>query len=128
MIKQREAEFDDEKKLVLLKRLNNAKNINDRPIPKSLLQKFEIDNPSKSVEFVNTKSIATVDSYKYNNVSDPLTKKILETRPDNFPLFIHLNHFPSQFIELHFWSTPHLLRIPRFYHILICLMSYFPCQ
>ncbi|CAY86191.1 EC1118_1O4_0705p [Saccharomyces cerevisiae EC1118] len=102
LIKQREAEFDDEKKLVLLKRLNNAKNINDRPIPKSLLQKFEIDNPSKSVEFVNTKSIATVDSYKYNNVSDPLTKKILETRPDNFPLFIHLNHFPSQFIELHF--------------------------
>ncbi|CAI1705551.1 hypothetical protein SEUBUCD646_0O00620 [Saccharomyces eubayanus] len=101
MIKQREAEFDEKKKLDLLTQVNNAKEINDRPIPRSLLQKFEIENPSKSVEFVNTKSIAIVDSYENNDMNDPMTKEILKLKPDNFPLFIHLNHFPSQFIELH---------------------------
>ncbi|CAI4036225.1 hypothetical protein SMKI_15G0630 [Saccharomyces mikatae IFO 1815] len=101
LIKQREAELGEKERAALSTRLTNAKNINDRPIPKSLLQKFEIDNPSKSVEFVNTKSIAIVDSYKNNDVNDPMTKEILKMRPDNFPFFIHLNHFPSQFIELH---------------------------
>ncbi|EJT41990.1 YOL098C-like protein [Saccharomyces kudriavzevii IFO 1802] len=101
LIKQREVEFDENRRLELLTKLNDAKNINDKPIPKSLLQKFEIHNPSKSVQFVNTKSIAIVNSYKNNDLNDPMTKEILEKRPNNFPFFIHLNHFPSQFIELH---------------------------
>lgn len=101
LIKQREFLYGDKGKAELHEVLEKAKLHNDKPIPKSLLEQFPIDDPSKSVDFITTKSITTIEDFKYNDGADKITREVLSQKPEGFPLFLHFEHFPSQFVELH---------------------------
>ncbi|CCC69485.1 hypothetical protein NCAS_0C04950 [Naumovozyma castellii] len=101
LIKDRESQYGKEGTAKLHDLLESAQDHNNKPIPESLLHEFNIENPEKTVDFISTLGITTLDNYEFNNLSNDLTKHVLKSKPDGFPLFMHLEHFPSQFIELH---------------------------
>lgn len=96
--------------------LEKAQEINDTPIPDSILTQFGKPDPSK-ISFIET------NSYKSgsNNIEtdyikeDSFDKLLKKDCPENFPMFFHLEDFKSQFttINLVMSSTkadPALLR------------------
>lgn len=101
LIKQRENTFGTQGKAELREKLQSAVLQNDKPIPVSLLQEFALPDPSKTVDFICTKSITAIDGCAFNDNDDELTRRVLEAKPKDFPFFIHLEHFPTQFVELH---------------------------
>ncbi|CCH59639.1 hypothetical protein TBLA_0B08240 [Henningerozyma blattae CBS 6284] len=123
---ERKKIYDEKKRGDLLELLENAKSFNDKPIPTSLLEKFEIKDPAKTVNFITTKSITVLPSYKNNDLNDNLTKDILKSKPKDFPFFMHLENFPSQFIELHTLLNTTSIKDTKllpFYHIFDELLS-----
>ncbi|SSD60544.1 uncharacterized protein SCODWIG_02305 [Saccharomycodes ludwigii] len=84
----------------LKKKLEQANKANDKPIPADLLKTFYVDEPYETVRFVSTRGISVLDSNTNNDLSDKLTNDILKAKPKNFPFFMHLEQFPSQFIEV----------------------------
>lgn len=102
LVNARKNEFSQEMKVKLLETLTNAKKHNNKPIPKELLETFEIANPAETVTFTKTLSITPIEDFSLNKDNDdPLTKELILLKPKNFPFFIHLEHFPAQFIEFH---------------------------
>ncbi|SSD59102.1 related to zinc metalloprotease [Saccharomycodes ludwigii] len=85
----------------LRKQLEQATEANNKPIPDNLLKEFLITEPAKSVDFLHTKGISVLNSDTNNDLNDGLTTAILKAAPKNLPLFMHLEHFPSQFVEVH---------------------------
>lgn len=101
LLKTRKASIDQTERQHLEYVLNNARIANGKLIPKELLAHFEINDPVKTVDFIKTKSITPLNDYKLNDLNDTLTKTLLDSKPKNFPFFIHLEQFPAQFIEIH---------------------------
>lgn len=89
----------DEGKSRLRNRLQDALSHNSIEVPSELLEEFVVANPEKSVEFITTRGISTVPG-NVDDVQDPLDRDILAAKPEGFPFFLHLEQFPSQFIEL----------------------------
>ncbi|KAL2709033.1 hypothetical protein KLU848_2345 [Kluyveromyces marxianus] len=99
-LQERKDTFDEAKKNEIKDIFSRAQKKNNIPVPQNVLESFEIQKPQNSVTFTETKSITCIPVPSNDN-DDALTKKILAQKPKNFPLFIHFEHFPSQFIELH---------------------------
>lgn len=121
----RKKSFDEAKILELKKILANAQEKNNKPIEKEILANFEINNPQDSVKLIETKSISSVP-VPFNDENDPLTEKILADRPEDFPLFLHFEHYPSQFIELHVLINSGFIKdasLLPYYHVLSELFS-----
>lgn len=121
LIKQRENEFGVHGRASLREQLQNAISSNDEPIPVSLLKNFSLQNHTEAVEFINTKSITTLDNFQLNNNEDEMTRRVLEARPKNFPFFLHLEHFPTQFVELHALVNTRVIKdtsLLPYYHVL----------
>lgn len=113
---------DGLKKLQL--KLDEAQEKNDAPIPEELLTKFPKPDPSK-IAFIPTRSYKAgytqgiVDMTTNNYITDDNLSKLLQNdTPKDFPLFMHLEDFKSQFatIELVMSST-------RLDHELLSYMS-----
>ena len=125
LIKQRES-LSDDKKDHFRSVLRNAENNNNKPVPDTLLEKFSIDDPLKSVDFIKTKGFTNIDNYETNDSNDQLTKDMIAAKPKNFPFFVHAEHFSSQFIEIHAlvnsWSIKDTSLLP-FYHVFDELFS-----
>ena len=116
----------------LREKLESAKAANAIPAPSELLAKFEMKEPAKTVEFIQPKSIVAngpllpSGSGDGNGDVDELTESILRTKPENFPLFLYLQHFPSQFVELHcLLDSTHIkdVSLLPYYHIFNELFS-----
>ncbi|CCF57136.1 hypothetical protein KAFR_0C01430 [Kazachstania africana CBS 2517] len=125
LIKKRKEEFTADTKAELLEALSKAKIHNDKPIPTELLAKFEIEDPSKSVEFIKTENVCLTSLVENTSIS-ALNKKLIEAKPTNFPFSLHLEHFPSQFIELHCLLNSTQIKdttLLPYYHILDELFS-----
>ncbi|CCK73413.1 Sdd3p NDAI_0G04280 [Naumovozyma dairenensis CBS 421] len=101
LLRERKEQYGEHGLSKLRETLDQAQTHNNTPIPESLLEAFILENPEKTVDFISTVSITVCDDTKHKNEADPLTRSILNSKPENFPLFLHLGHFPSQFIELH---------------------------
>lgn len=126
LIKQRELQYGDEGKAALHEALDKAKLQNDKPIPESLLEQFPMNDPSESVDFITTKSITTIEDFKYNDGTDEITREVLSKKPEGFPLFLHLEHFSSQFVELHALLNTTSIKdtsLLPYYHVLDELFS-----
>lgn len=121
LIKQRQQKYKDIGKAALRESLDRAILLNDKPIPDAILEQFLISNPEKSVDFINCKGITAIDKFKWNNKSDEITRQLLAYKPADFPLFIHLEHFPSQFVDLHFLLNSRCIKdtklLPYYYII-----------
>ena len=81
----------------LQKRLEAAKAENDKEVPKTLLQRFEVPS-TKSIHFINT---TTARSGTARNMG-PLENSIQELidEENDLPLFIHFEHIKSNFVSL----------------------------
>ncbi|CCK72437.1 Sdd3p KNAG_0K00690 [Huiozyma naganishii CBS 8797] len=101
LLKERENKLTPEERKKILDLLTNAKLHNDIKIPKSILTGFEIENPTTCVNFTKTKSVTPLPEYQFNDTNDNLTKELITMKPQDFPMFIHLEHFHAQFIEFH---------------------------
>lgn len=101
LLDNRKANIDESESKRLKELLTSAKEANDKIIPKEILTHFEIDDPVKTVDFIKTKSITPLKGYELNSENDSLTKELLNLKPEKFPFFIHMEHFPAQFIEIH---------------------------
>ncbi|EMG47579.1 hypothetical protein SBY92_004727 [Candida maltosa Xu316] len=97
----------------LQEKLDAAQAVNDIPIPEELLTKFTKPDPSK-IKFIstksykagNTKDIVDISSNSYIE-DDDLSLLLKKDTPSDFPLFMHLEDFKSQFatIEIVMSST-----------------------
>lgn len=124
-LQERRKAFDEAKIKELARVLAHAQEKNNTPIPEETLVDFEIHDPENAVKLIDTKSITTIED-KLNDLEDPLTRKILGSRPENFPLYIHLEHFHSQFIELHVLLNSDFIKDPKilpYYHVISELFS-----
>ncbi|PSK34609.1 hypothetical protein C7M61_004969 [Candidozyma pseudohaemuli] len=110
-------EYGEEGLTKLQKTLDDAQAKNDAPIPDDVLTQFGKPDASK-IDFIET------DSYKagqndskltfYKN-DGPLHERIQKDTPEDFPLYVHLEDYKSQFVtaQLVFSSAvvpPELLR------------------
>ncbi|AGO11143.1 AaceriAFR334Wp [[Ashbya] aceris (nom. inval.)] len=118
LLEERKASISEEQLAALGAKFEEAQLHNNLPIEKELLDKFIIDNPAASVEFIQTKSISTIE-HEDNDLQDELTLKILNGRPKDFPLFMHFEHFPSQFVEVNFLVNSRVIKdhtlLPYYY-------------
>ncbi|AMD20944.1 HEL337Wp [Eremothecium sinecaudum] len=118
LINHRKRTFSDEKLGQLQATIDEAQRQNNKPIPEELMNGFIIKDPASSVDFIKTKNITTVE-HEYNDLEDELTLKVLANRPKDFPLFIHLEHFPSQFVTVQLLLNSRVVKdtslLPYFY-------------
>lgn len=102
LVKERQKTYKEKDRADLRRALDRATALNDTPIPESILEQFLVNDPVKSVKFIETKGITAIDNFEWNDEDNDVSKNIIAHKPANFPLFLHLEHFPSQFVELHF--------------------------
>ncbi|AAS53705.1 AFR334Wp [Eremothecium gossypii ATCC 10895] len=118
LLQERKASYSEEQRDELRSKFDDAQFYNNLPIEKEVLDKFVIENPAASVEFIQTKSISTIE-HEDNDLQDELTMKIISSRPKDFPLFMHFEHFPSQFVEVNFLVNSRVVKdhtlLPYYY-------------
>ncbi|KAI5949350.1 hypothetical protein KGF54_005585 [Candida jiufengensis] len=111
--KQIKADLGESGLLEHKEKLKEAQNFNDRPIPDELLTKFTKPDPSK-ISFIKTKSykagktkgIVDLSTNQYIE-NDEFSELLKKDTPTNFPMFMHLESYKSQFstIQLVMSST-----------------------
>ncbi|CDO96567.1 unnamed protein product [Kluyveromyces dobzhanskii CBS 2104] len=124
-LKERAESLSDVKRHELKEALARAQMNNNATVPADVLESFEIDNPETSVTFTKTQSISCIQ-VPSNDKDSSLTDKIIKSKPNDFPLFIHFEHFPSQFIELHVALNADFVKNPEllpYYHVITELFS-----
>lgn len=126
LLEERNQKFNTNEKAKLKEILENAKLHNDIPIPTSTLKEFELNDPSKTVDFIHTKSITLLPNFSNNDNSNPLTERIINSKPKDFPFFMHLEAFSSQFIEFHVLLNTNSIKDTKllpYYHVFDELFS-----
>lgn len=124
-MKERAKLFDDAKRKALKESLSQAQHNNNVQIPDDVLGSFEIENPQDSVYFTETKSISCIP-VPSNDSDFPLTDNIINLKPKAFPFFIHFEHFPSQFVEIHVALNVDFVKdceLLPYYHVVTELFS-----
>lgn len=100
LLEDRKAELGEKGLEDLKKKLEEAQAKNDAPIPDEILSSFPHPDPSK-IKFINTTSAAIGLNKDYeNDLSNPFVKKLVDDTPENFPLYINVEQFKSQFISI----------------------------
>lgn len=123
---ERQKQYGEVGRTKLRESLESAKSQNDKPIPDSLLNKFAIQDPSKSVDFLSTKSVTAIEGFEFNDPHDDVTRHIMSTKPKDFPLFVHVEHYPSEFVEVHALLNTNNIKdtsLLPYYHVLDELFS-----
>ena len=82
----------------LKKKLQDAKESNDAPIPKHILEDFEVPS-TDTIHFVST-TPACAGRAKETEKHDNDIQKHIDDEKSNSPLFIHFEHIPSNFIHI----------------------------
>lgn len=127
LIETRKEIFTKEQRAKLTQDLANAKENNNKPIPKELLETFQMKDPAGTVNFTKTESITPIPNFKLNKDNDDLfTKELTDLKPKDFPLFVHLEHFPASFIEFHCLLNSTIIKdiaLLPYYHIFDRLFS-----
>lgn len=81
----------------LQKRLEAAKAENDKAVPNTLLQRFEVPS-TKSIHFINTTTARSGAARNMGSLENPVQQLI--DQENDLPLFIHFEHVKSNFVSL----------------------------
>ncbi|OWB74270.1 catalytic activity protein [[Candida] boidinii] len=101
LLKDRKLKLGKEGLEELKKKLKNAQDKNDAPIPNEILNKFKQPDPSK-INFIETKSFAVgLNKDIKNDENDEIYKYISKDIPSDFPIYLHFENIDSQFVTLH---------------------------
>ena len=93
----RRKELGDTGLRALQKRLEAAKAENDKAVPKTLLQRFEVPS-TKSIHFINTITARSGAARNMGSLENPVQQLI--DQENDLPLFIHFEHIKSNFVTL----------------------------
>ncbi|CCH44812.1 hypothetical protein BN7_4381 [Wickerhamomyces ciferrii] len=100
LLQNRKEKLGEDGLAELKEKLDKVQAINDAPIPNEILESFPKPDPSK-IKFINTTSIAVGLNKDYeNDLSNEFVSKILQNTPQNFPLYINIDQFKSEFISI----------------------------
>ncbi|KAF2684830.1 metallopeptidase [Lentithecium fluviatile CBS 122367] len=79
------------------KKLQEAKNENDKPIPLEMMEKLHVPG-TESIHFFET-TTARSGLAKKLGVPDNAIQKIIDKDENGLPLFIHFEHIPTSFVH-----------------------------
>lgn len=82
----------------LAEKLEEAKTKNDKPIPDEMLGRFQVPGTS-SIHFIPTTS-ARAGRARNMGTLDNEIQRIVDKDDSDIPLFIHLEHIPSNFVRI----------------------------
>lgn len=82
------------------RRLEQAQEANNRPIPKKIFEEFGQPDPAK-INFIKTQSIGAGLNHDVTNDDSKITKSILQDQPKDFPLYVHMENIESNFATIH---------------------------
>lgn len=100
LLEERKAELGEKGLEELKKKLEQVQAKNDAPIPEEILSSFPHPDPSK-IKFINTTSVAIGLNKDYeNDLSNSVVAKFVNDTPENFPLYINIEQFKSEFISI----------------------------
>lgn len=96
-VEARRKELGDAGLRALQKRLEVAKAENDKAVPKTLLQRFEIPS-TNSIHFIKTTTARSGAARNMGSLENPVQQLIDQEK--DLPLFIHFEHIKSNFVSL----------------------------
>ncbi|KAH3680744.1 hypothetical protein WICMUC_000178 [Wickerhamomyces mucosus] len=100
LLKDRIDELGEEGLNHLKEKLKNSQEKNDLPIPQDILDQFPKPDPSK-IQFIDTLTIGIgLNKDVENDLNNKLTSKYVNDTPKDFPLYINIDQFKSEFISI----------------------------
>jgi Zn-dependent M16 (insulinase) family peptidase len=96
-VKAQQEKFGEDGLKKLAKKLDEAKAENDKPMPKDVLEQFEIPG-TDSIHFFETTTARSGLAKKMGSL-DNKVQKIVDKDENGLPLFIHFEHIPTNFVH-----------------------------
>lgn len=97
-VKAQQEKLGEEGLKRLEEKLKHAQDENNKPIPDSLLEKFPIPG-TKSIHFISTETARSGAARKIGKL-DNTAQRIIDKDDKDFPLFMHFEHIPSNFVRI----------------------------
>jgi len=96
-VKEQQEKLGEEGLKSKAKKLQEAKDENDKPIPQEIMEKLHVPG-TESIHFFET-TTARSGLAKKLGVPDNAIQKIVDKDENNAPLFIHFEHIPTSFVH-----------------------------
>lgn len=100
ILKERKEQLGPDGLKKLENQLEEAQNNNNKEIPADILASFGKPDPS-SINFIKTESIAIGRNADMTNKPSNSVRKLEEDTPKDFPMYIHIENYESNFVTLH---------------------------
>ncbi|KAK4561151.1 hypothetical protein LTR86_005106 [Recurvomyces mirabilis] len=97
-VKAQQENLGEEGMKKLAQKLKDAQSENDRPIPESLLEKFQVPS-TDSIHFIPTTTARSGAARKQGKLNNDI-QSIVDKDDNGSPLFIHFEHIPSNFVRV----------------------------
>jgi Zn-dependent M16 (insulinase) family peptidase len=97
-VKAQQEKYGEEGLKDLAKRLEEAKAVNDKPIPDGLLDSFKIPG-TDSIHFIPSTTARSGLAQKMGRLDNDIQKIIDKDSSNDLPLFIHFEHVQTSFVH-----------------------------
>ncbi|KAL6929402.1 hypothetical protein ACO0SA_000802 [Hanseniaspora valbyensis] len=111
-LNERKANFTEEYKKELAQKIKLADEINNTPVPESLLKQFNINDPSSAIDFIQTTSVPAYEG-KLNGpaANTEYIQKLVDLQSKSkLPFSIHLEQFDSHFVEINLMLSSEVIK------------------
>ena len=122
-VKKQQEQLGEEGIKKLAEKLEAAKAFNDREIPAELLKKFKVPG-TDSIHFFPTITARSGLARKMGELNNSIQHKIDEERT-NFPVFIHFEHIPTNFVHLNLILCTHSIPVELRPLLTVYLLNFF---
>jgi Zn-dependent M16 (insulinase) family peptidase len=97
-VKAQQEKYGEEGLKNLAKKLEEAKAVNDKPIPDGLLDSFKIPG-TDSIHFIPSTTARSGLAQKMGRLDNDIQKIVDKDSSDDLPLFIHFEHVQTSFVH-----------------------------
>ncbi len=96
-VKAQQEHYGDDGLKRLAEKLEQAKEENDKEVPKEFLERFKVPGTS-SIHFISTTTARSGRAKDMGRLENPIQERI-DADAGDLPLFIHFEHIPSNFVR-----------------------------
>lgn len=109
---ERNKTFTEEYKKQLAEKVRLADEVNNTPVPDSLLESFKIQDPAKAIDFIETTSVPCFGSTATgpDAESEKVQKLVDLQKTQALPFSIHLEQFDSNFVEINLMVSSEVIK------------------
>ena len=104
-------------------KLDNAKAENDKEIPKSVFERFEVPG-TESIHFIPTTTARSGLAREMGRLENSI-QQIIDKEASDLPLFIHFEHIPSSFVSITLVMSTSPIPVPLKPLLSLYLMNFF---